>query len=76
MKKIIYIKLLNEGSVAYRPISAYEIKENVYTIDGSECYNPVDEEWEFSPNTYVFVEEKTLSVENVLVAIYKEQELI
>jgi hypothetical protein len=69
MKKIIYIQLLNEGSVAYRPVSAYEIKESVYKIDGSECYNPEDEEWEFLPGTYVLVEERTFDGENVLVAI-------
>ena len=65
----VYVKLLNEGSVAYRPVSAYIIKKNIYKIDGSECYNPEDEEWEFLPNTCVLVEEKNLSGENVLVAI-------
>ena len=69
MKKIIYIQLLNEGSVAYRPVSAVEIEENIYKIDGSECYNPEDEEWEFLPNTYVLAEKKELSGRIVLVAI-------
>lgn len=44
MKKVVYIQLLNEGSVAYRLVSAYQIKEYIYKIDGSECYNPEDEE--------------------------------
>jgi hypothetical protein len=69
MKRIIYIQLLNEGSVAYRPVSAYLIGENIYKIDGSECYDPNDEGWEFPPNTYVIVEERKLSGEDVLVAI-------
>ena len=61
--------MLNEGSVAYRPVSAYLIEKNIYKIDGSECYNPEDEEWEFLPGMYVLVEEKKLSGENVLVAV-------
>ena len=44
-------------------------KKNIYKIDGSECYNPEDEEWEFLPGMYVLVEEKKLSGENVLVAV-------
>ena len=68
-KKIICVQLLNEGSVAYRPVSAYLIEKNIYKIDGSECYNPEDEEWEFLPGMYVLVEEKKLSGENVLVAV-------
>jgi hypothetical protein len=69
MKKTIYIQLLNEGSIAYRPVSACAIKKNIYKVDGSECYNPEDEEWEFLPGTYVLVEEQNLSGEKVLVAI-------
>lgn len=72
MKKIIYVQLLNEGSVAYRPVSAYLMKKNIYKIDGSECYNLEDEEWEFLPGMYVLVEEKELSGENVLVAVKKQ----
>jgi hypothetical protein len=68
-KKIIYIKLLNEGSVAYRPVSAYEIGNNIYKIYGLEVYDPEDEEWEFLPGTHVLVEEQIISGEKVLVAI-------
>jgi len=74
MKRTIYIQLLNEGSVAFRPVSAYEIEENVYIIDGSECYNPDDEEWEFLPNMRVFVEKKYLSGGIVYVAIKELKE--
>ena len=69
MKKIIYIQLLNEGSVAYRPVSAHEVKENIYKVDASESYDPEDEKWEFKPNALVFVEERNLEGEIVLVAI-------
>jgi len=69
MKKIIYIQLLNEGSVAYRPASAYEIENDLYKIDGSEVYDPEDEEWEFKPGSYVVVEQRKLGGELVLVAV-------
>lgn len=72
MKKIIYIQLLNEGSVAYRPVSAYEIGNNIFKVDGSDIYDPDDEEWEFPPETYVLVEEQIKDGKNVLIAI-KEQ---
>jgi hypothetical protein len=68
-KKIIYIKLLNEGSIAYRPVSAYETGNNIYKIYGLDVYDPEDEEWEFLPGTYVLVEEQIRSGEKVLVAI-------
>ncbi|MFR2069205.1 MAG: hypothetical protein ACLS4S_03040 [Bacteroides nordii] len=75
MKNTIYIKLLNEGSVAYRPTSAYQIEEYIYKIDGSECYNSEDEEWEFLPGVYVLVEERNLSGRNVLVVIREQSPL-
>ncbi|WP_260458319.1 hypothetical protein [Bacteroides salyersiae] len=72
MKKIIYVQLLNEEAAAYRPVSAYLIERSIYKIDGSEYYNPEDEEWEFLPGMYVLVEEKKLDDENVLVAVKKQ----
>lgn len=71
VRKTIYIQLLNEGSVAYRPVFADKIKDNIYKIDGFECYNPDDEDWEFLPNTYVLAEERNLSGKIVLVAVEK-----
>jgi hypothetical protein len=75
MVKTIYVQLLDEGSVAYRPVSAHEIKEKVYRLDASECYDPADETWEFVPGTCVLVEERIFDGERFLVAI-KEQKPI
>ncbi len=69
MKNIIYIKLLNEGSVAYRPVDAIAISENIYELKGNDIYDPEDEEWEFSPGTLVIVEERMLSEKSVLIAV-------
>ncbi|MEZ4909950.1 MAG: hypothetical protein R2774_03710 [Saprospiraceae bacterium] len=72
MEKNIYIQLLEEGTKVYRPVPAIEIENNIYEVQGFEIYDPEDEVWEFSPGTYVLVEEQSLDGENVLVAI-KEQ---
>ena len=69
MEKIIYVQLLNEGTIVYRPVPAIEIRKGIFEVLGFDIYNPEDEEWEFLPNTYVMVEEKKLSGGKVLVAI-------
>lgn len=69
MKRIIYIQLLNEGSVAYRPVSSNEIGKNIFRVDGTEIYDLKHEEWEFPPGTLVIVEEQIRGGEKVLIAI-------
>ena len=69
MEYIIYIRLLEEGTTAYRPVSATKIGENVFQIKGFDTYDPEDEIWEFLPGSTVLVEEQTLSNKKVLVAI-------
>lgn len=69
----IYIKLLDEGTEAYRPVSATKMGEGVYQLEGFDIYDPEDETWEFLPGTYVTVEEKNLSGVNVLVALGKNK---
>ncbi len=69
METIIYVKLLDEGTIVYRPVPAIKAATNLFEIRGSEIYDPENEIWEFSPGTYVLVEEKNLSGKKVLVAI-------
>ena len=73
MKKTIYIQLLGEGTVVYRPVPAIEISENIYKIKGEKIYDPDDEEWEFLPGTIVKVEQKELEGEKVFVAIERKE---
>lgn len=68
MNKNIYIQLLGEGTKVYRPVQAVELQKNIYKILNHD-YDPEDEEWEFTPNTKVIVEEKELEGELVLVAM-------
>jgi len=72
MEKTVYIQLLGEGTIVYRPVPAIKINENIHLLKGEEIFDPDDEEWGFLPGTKVRVEQKELGGEKVLVAIGKE----
>ena len=65
----IYVKLLNEGTEVYRPVTAEKISESVYKMHGFELYDEEDETWEFKPGSLVSVVEKILEDTVVLVAV-------
>lgn len=65
----IYVKLMNEGSVAYRPIPSSKVSDNIYKLMGSDIYDIEDETWEFLPGTLVLTEKKELGGKLVLVAV-------
>jgi len=69
LNRTIYIRLLEEGSWAYRPVTACRINENIYKVEGHEIHFTDDEVWEFTPGTIVVVEEKKLRGGIVLVAV-------
>ncbi len=69
MKKNIYVRLLGEGTVVYRPVLAIEISENLYKIQGKEIHDPDDEAWEFLPESVVVVQRQELEGEQVFTAI-------
>ena len=74
MEENIYVQLLGEGTVVYRPVPAMKIKENLYKIQGKEIYDPDDEEWEFLPESVVVVQRQELEGGQVFVAIKKQTE--
>jgi len=53
VKKTIYIKLLNEGSEAWRPTLGEEMRDNIFRVLPTSDYDPEDEEWEFIPGSIV-----------------------
>lgn len=71
MKKNVYVKLLEEGTVVYRTVLSEKFgsKENVFKLGMPLDYDQEDEIWEFSPNTLVIVEEKIVDNEKILLAI-------
>ena len=72
MEKNIYVRLLEEGTKVYRPVPAIETGNHIYKLQGFEIYDREDELWEYTPGTYVLVEEQNLDGENVLVAIQEQ----
>ena len=66
---MIYVKLLDEGTDVYRPVMARKIAENIYKLEGLNIYDPDDENWEFAPESYVEVTEKSVNNEKVLIAV-------
>ncbi len=66
---VIHVRLLEEGTDAYRPVPATRLESSVYVIDPQAPYDIADEVWEFPPGTRVIVTEKVLSGETKLVAM-------
>lgn len=53
MKKEIYIRLLNEGTLVYRPVLAVQVRPLIFKVPGDNIFDPENEEWEFLPGTLV-----------------------
>jgi hypothetical protein len=72
---IIYVQLLEEGTVAYRPTRGEQIRSNAYRILSTDDYDSKDEVWEFPPGSIVECVEEThygsAGPETSLVARYK-----
>jgi hypothetical protein len=49
----IYIQLLNEGTVVYRPTLGAVVSDGVYRVLPTEDYDPENEVWEFLPGDIV-----------------------
>lgn len=66
---IVYVRLLNEGTVVLRPTLGKKIFGSVFLLIEPVDYDPEDEEWEFLPGSTVNCEyQKQKNGENLLVA--------
>jgi len=65
----VYVRLLNEGTVVYRPVEAVRVGAGVVRLMMPQNYEPEDEEWEFEPGSMVRVAAKILEGKQVLVAV-------
>ena len=74
MSSIIYVKLLDEGVLVYRPVTAIKLAENIYRLESNVDYDPLDEKWEFPPGSKVITSEKELEGTIVLVATKEKKE--
>ena len=60
----MYVKLINEGSVAYQSVPSSKFSSNIYKLEGSDIYDIEDEIWEF-----LLTKRKELEGKLVLVAV-------
>ena len=65
----MYVKLINEGSVAYQSVPSSKFSSNIYKLEGSDIYDIADEIWEFLPAILVLTKRKELEGKLVLVAV-------
>lgn len=65
----VYVRLLDEGTTAYRPVEAKPVDEGTVVLLMPIDYDPEDERWEFPPGTLVRCELRDLQGRRVLVAV-------
>ena len=65
----VYVRLLGEGTVVFRPTRATPIGQNTVRLLTPDGYDPEDEDWEFKPGSVVRVERRRLEGTEAYVAI-------
>ncbi len=65
----VYVRLLDEGTIVYRPTLACMKSADVALLVAPDGYNPDDENWEFKPGTLVRLAQRTVGGQKVLVAL-------
>ena len=65
----MYVKLINEGSVAYQSVPSSKCSNTIYKSEGADIYDIEDEIWEFLPDILVLTKRKELEGKLVLVAV-------
>jgi hypothetical protein len=67
----LLVKLLDEGTLVYRPVLASRMGKDTFKINEFQNYDRENEHWEFEPGDEVLVEERMFDGENRYVAICK-----
>lgn len=63
----VYVRLLDEGTDVWRPVSARELGNGVYELSAEPA--PEFEHWEFGPGRVVASEKRNLSSGTTIVAV-------
>lgn len=64
----VYVRLLDEGTLVYRPVPATKEKNGVCILRGEDVYDSEVETWEFLPGCRVTYELQKLDGDMVYVA--------
>lgn len=65
----VYIRLLGEGTVAFRPTRGELLDDDVVKLLPCTDYDPRDEDWEFPPESIVRCEKRCLGGDKLLIAV-------
>lgn len=65
----VYVRLLDEGTVVYRPVMAIHLGGKLYSLMAESDYDPEVERWEFVPGSVVRCEQRNLHDGQCLVAV-------
>lgn len=66
--ELVYVRLLNEGTIVYRPTKGEKIDNLVFRILPTDDYDPNEEEWEFTPGTIVLCIETMKNDQIIIIA--------
>lgn len=64
----IYVRLLGEGTIVWRPTKGARLFGNVYEVLPTDQYDEHDEQWEFPPGSIVECEIELRGGNEVLIA--------
>lgn len=70
-RRLIYVRLLNEGIDVSRPTEAVDLGEGLFKILLTRDYDPEDEEWEFPAGSIVECERVQSAEGEYLLAVKK-----
>lgn len=68
--QVVYVRLLDEGTVVFRPVPAMFLDANTAKILAPSNYDPEDENWEFKPGSIVHIEQQILEGKQSNVAVW------
>jgi hypothetical protein len=64
----IYVGLLNEGTLVWRPAAGLQIGQDVFVVLATG-YDPATEDWEFPPGSIVVCRRESRDSKEVMVAV-------
>lgn len=68
-RAVVFVRLLDEGTVVFRPSPAHYIGNSAYQLETPSDYDQEDEVWEFPPGSVVICETRDIGGESALVAV-------
>jgi hypothetical protein len=66
---VVYVRLLDEGTVVFRPTEAVFVAGGMARLVAPGDYDCDDEHWEFAPDSVVRIETRILHGKEVSVAV-------